>query len=86
MWNGRPTWRPYAAACVDATCINPHDWCKTAPLTVNRTWPIGVERTPHVDAPTKMGIKTCRGSHVASPPGMMVAKRSSVVKRRENHG
>ena len=22
MWNGRPTWRPYAAACVDATGIN----------------------------------------------------------------
>ena len=34
------------ATCVNDTCINPYDWCKTTPLTVNRTWPIGVERAP----------------------------------------
>ena len=36
------------ATCVNDTCINPYNWCKTAPLTVNRTWPIGVERAPRV--------------------------------------
>ena len=42
----------WPATCVNDPCINPYDWCKTTPLIVNRTWPINVERAPHVGAPT----------------------------------
>ena len=44
------------ATCVNDTCINPYNWCKTTPLTANRTWPINVERAPHV-APLRCGLR-----------------------------
>ena len=79
-----PLW---PATCVNDTCINPYDWCKTAPLTVNRTWPIGVERAPHVDAPTMAVPEDRCGLRVFyEPKGEKIMDKLDVVKKIQEIG